>query len=56
MKASEEQISAAARRAFEAFCASPAHVYLPPKKLAWDELPDVLKDAWKAAATAALNP
>jgi hypothetical protein len=34
---------------YDAFCNSPAHVYLPPRPAAWADLPEVLKEAWKAA-------
>jgi len=54
MAATEKQIEAAAERAYQAFCAAPSRVYLPLQTKTWSELPNVLKDAWKAAAAAVL--
>jgi hypothetical protein len=44
-----EQLEAKAEEVYRAFCNSPVHVYLPPRPPQWSELPQVLKDAWKAA-------
>lgn len=50
-----ERIEAAAERAYQAFCASPSRVYLPLQTKTWAELPEVLKQAWRAAAAAILD-
>jgi hypothetical protein len=55
----QQRMDAAAERAYMAFCTSPASVYLPRHltlfPATWAELPEVLKDAWRAAAAAALT-
>lgn len=48
-------LDALAERAYQAFCNSPAHVYLPPRPPDWSDLPQVLKEAWKSAASAVLE-
>lgn len=48
---SAEQIEERAERAFTAFCDATPRDYLPLHlQLTWPELPDVVKNAWKAVA------
>jgi hypothetical protein len=43
----------AAKRAYEAFVFSLAPEYRPASAPDWKDLPDLVKDSWKAAAAAA---
>lgn len=52
----EAEIETRASRGYKAFCDSRARNVLPLNPPGWPELPEIVKDAWRAAAAKILEP
>ena len=53
---SDEELEQRAKAGYETICSCAAgQTYLPRSTPRWEELPQLVKDAWKAAAAAMLK-